>query len=1142
MVPRLRCGAGPAGRERAKRLRKGAVNAVIAVTISVMFCLKLANYVDPAQLRPSVMAQEISVGTHNVVSAISNIPLLNRCPRGQRMYDVPGGYVCGRRAIRSVYEDIYATYPLVGSGREAIYSSTDEGSVQAADDLLRNQFDLPRYRPVSWAGLPTWSENPYRANYWRFEFYSLRPTLNLLYAFRTTGRRAYARRLLQLDSSFVAAEPTSRWAWVDPHAVAFRAMALVDTWWKLRQAHQLPEGTSTQLLSELEKTGQFLADPNHYQPGENHGTHEAAALFELAVAFPTLPHARDWLALAKDRIRWQLGSIIDADGQLIENAPYYDFYTLSKYWQIYNYSVAQNEPVAGDFRAKLASMVKFATYILQPDDAVPLLGASLETTIHDFGEYAGMAATSAQFRYVLTHGAQGSPPPVDSRYFRASALTVMRSGWGSGAAFGRSTYLTYNVGRYRTAHSDLDALGITLYAGGGDLLTDPGLYTYRPGPYHDYFHGTASHNTVTVDGKSQFEGAGTAGPLISKDGVTYQTAESSLYAGVTHRRLVMMIDPDHVLVVDRLSSASVHTYRQMFHLFPGARLTRAGLTVTGSGGHPRREVTIQQLLPAGLRETSVIGQRGQHPAGLCSRQYDRLLPCWSVSYSARQRNATFVTLLTVGPRRRAGFSIACAAHGQLVRIRDGQQRISVALGESAATEPRARATDPTPPPVKVVPVPQAIDPHAWAAGAGGQVSSGPAGRGPALVQLSAPGGAAGYARNDAVQLNLARRNARLRLRVTGVPKLAGLHLVLSNDHWARTETLNLLNSYSPGEAGHWADIFVGRSGWWGPGGGWQASGPGFDWSRVDGIEIVAVPRTAHGPAPTVSLAGLSLLPAQRAGKLAFVFDDGYQSILPAAQYLHRMKMPGNVAPLEADVAHPVQGYLNLYQLRALQDNWGWDIVNHTRTPMTSAVARVSRNHVSNYELSILNQAEWLQHNGLDSAPNWFIDPHDASSPALERMIGRYYMFDRVIADGPDSYPYGDPHAISDLEVQSPVPGAGGAGGLTRPAQVLAAVRAAAADHQTLILTFGRIHSQASDPPGYPMSLFRQVVAGVRRSGIKVMSLSQLDRSNGVPVRNRIRLTAGRPSMITVHLTATGHRYSSCLLPSWLGGNVLFPCR
>jgi hypothetical protein len=301
-----------------------ASEVLIALAVLVIFCLKITSYADPSAFRPPVIAAALSGAFRNTVSAISNLPFLNSCPAGLRMAEVSGGYVCVPPTAAGRYAAIYGSYPLVGDGREDIYSSTDEGSVAAASALLRGIYDLPRYPPVRLAA-PTWSENGYSAAYWRFEFYSLRPTLNLLYAFRTTGNPAYARRLVSLDLSFIAAEPHSRWAWRDAHAVAFRCMSLIDTWWKLRQAHALGERASTAILGELEKTGAFLADPNHYQVGENHGTNEAAALYNLAVAFPALPHAHQWLLLSRRRIDWQLNGLIDADGQLIENSPYYNF-------------------------------------------------------------------------------------------------------------------------------------------------------------------------------------------------------------------------------------------------------------------------------------------------------------------------------------------------------------------------------------------------------------------------------------------------------------------------------------------------------------------------------------------------------------------------------------------------------------------------------------------------------------------------------------------------------------------------------------------------------------------------------------------------------------------------------------------------
>ena len=79
------------------------------------------------------------------------------------------------------------------------------------------------------------------------------------------------------------------------------------------------------------------------------------------------------------------------------------------------------------------------------------MGASVETTINDFGVYSQMAATGhPSFGYVLTRGAQGSVPPKASLYFPASALTVMRSGWGNGTAYANSTYLTYYAGNTGT--------------------------------------------------------------------------------------------------------------------------------------------------------------------------------------------------------------------------------------------------------------------------------------------------------------------------------------------------------------------------------------------------------------------------------------------------------------------------------------------------------------------------------------------------------------------------------------------------------------------------------------------------------------------------------------------------------------------
>jgi hypothetical protein len=1120
------------GRHGAPRqgIRRRTVRIFVEVVIGLAFCgiffFKVFSYLNPSALSPSSVGHALSLAMHNSSAYIGNLPFLNSCPSGLAMQDIPGGYVCAPEQVTGVYSDIYRTYPLVGSGRESIYASTDEGSISAANDLLRNQYDVPRYPSLKLSGLPTWSENAYSANYWRFEFYSLRPSMNLLYAFEQTGNTAYAQKLVSLDMSFISAEAKSRWAWSDPHAVAFREMALVDTWWKLRQEHQLSEAESTAFLGEMEKTGFFLADPNHYQPENNHCVNEAAALYELGVAFPTLPNAQSWLALAKQRFQWQLNGLIDGDGQLIENSPYYDFYALAKYSEIYNYSVAQHSPITSNFKSKLDAMTHFATYILQPDSQVPLLGASIETTINDHGVYLPLAAMNSQLKYVLTHGAQGTQPSDDSVYFKASGFTVMRSGWQSGAEFPDGTFLTYNIGRYRTAHSDLDALGLTLYGGGGKLLPGPGLYTYTPGAYRNYFHGTQSENTVVVDGKSQAQGNGTGTPLETVDGLTYQSGESSLYYGVTHQRMVMMVDPDHILVVDRLSSASVHTYQQMFHLFPGAKLSQSGLTVSGTGGTPGRKVTIQQLMPQGITESAVINQRGAHPAGLCSEKYGQLLPCYQISYSARGKDAEFVTLITIGSAKTQtpAFSVTASATGQQLKITDGQRHDVVSMGQSAGKPVQAWATDATPPPVDTRPVLASSTPADWTSTGTADLHFGQAAdrHNAVVTRLTTNSSSPSYLQNNAINLNLLQTNAEITLELNGYARLSEARLILSNDHWAKTETMNLLDAVPHTESDSWTTLFMGPSAKWGSNGGWRSSAPGFNWAQVDGLEIEIAARTSGGQPSTISVAGVSLLPEQNEGKLSVVFDDGYESILPAASYLHQNGMAATVGVIGKYVDYPARDHLNLYQLKQLQNDWGWDMANHTQQHADAVLSYYDQHNLDGYAADILQQAAWLEQNGLNSAPNWFIYPHGDTNAELEHVVRRYYMFARVTADNPDAYPYGDPHAISDLEIQyTGDKGEAGTAGSTLPPEVLSAIHQALTYHSTLILTFHRIHSVASDPPGYPLALFKQIVDEIKQSGIKVYTLSQLDESNGVPVTNQIHYQPAQPAQITVHIDGRG---------------------
>src|SRR3989344_8369408 len=160
---------------------------------------------------------------------------------------------------------------------------------------------------------------------------------------------------------------------------------------------------SEDLLTAIEKHSEFLVNPNHYDEGYNHGLNETAALYLVAVNFTDFLHASEWLELSKDRLGDSLVTIVDTDGVLIENSPYYHFYTLEKYWELYSFAQKQNVPISDIFNNRLQQMISYATYILQPNKDIPLLGASLKRKISYWGIYKDIAQSFPELKYVLTN-------------------------------------------------------------------------------------------------------------------------------------------------------------------------------------------------------------------------------------------------------------------------------------------------------------------------------------------------------------------------------------------------------------------------------------------------------------------------------------------------------------------------------------------------------------------------------------------------------------------------------------------------------------------------------------------------------------------------------------------------------------------
>jgi hypothetical protein len=551
----------------------------------------------------------------------------------------------------------HAAWPTpLALGKEGIYSEFNEGDLATADNLLNDVWPARSpLQPVHLDWPLSWTEDPYGDAYWRFYFYSLRPTSSLLWAYATTRDQRYHRTLVETLSSFVAHDavrPFDRLTFDNNHAAAYRAMVLVNAYAKLKRWQVLPAALDGDLVAAIRRLGAFLAVPAHFEADFNHGFNEAAALLLIADNFPERAEAPAWRALGVERLLQMLGTTIDADGVEVENSPFYHVYVLGLVAEIATWAARYEPGIAPAYTAAARKMLRYAALITQPDGYLPMLGATATTNLpnQDPAVYGPLRGVEPAFDWVFSRGATGRPPPAGTALFPASGSFVMRAPLPPAARTAEQTFVTFDAGPYRTDHSHLDALGVTMYSGGATVLPEAGLFTYEAGPDYAYFHGTRGHNTVAVDGADQAAGDATPGPSGTFAHGTWASGTSTLYPGVTHARSVVLLRQGLVLVLDRLDSAREHDYAQLWHFPPGSSVVRTadGASVVPAKGAAAPALSLSQADPAGLAVREVTGATNPMQ-GWISRAYGAKTPSPALEYHRRSRAARLATLLATGP-------------------------------------------------------------------------------------------------------------------------------------------------------------------------------------------------------------------------------------------------------------------------------------------------------------------------------------------------------------------------------------------------------------------------------------------------------------------------------------------------------------
>lgn len=549
-----------------------------------------------------------------------------------------------------------------------IYAELEQGDLATADDLVRDVWAVRGHPSVTLPFPPTFKENPYDDAYFRFVFYSLRPTSHLLFAYKTTGEKRYLDKLVALLRAYVTFDKTrgyDRRTFDNEHATAYRGMVLANLYVELRRLGVLPADLATSLPKAVTRIGTFLLDPKRFEDWANHGFAEAAALVAIARTFPRTREADTFRATGLSRLDHMLSTNLDEDGVDIENSPFYHLFVLGLVGQIGSWLDDYEPSRAAPWLEAATRMTHYLAYVTQPNGRLPWLGATGATLIRtqDPAVYESLFSRDPELLWYWSGGTRGVRPSKALELFPSSGLFVMRA---PDPGIGRDlsqTWVSFDAGVYRTDHSHLDALSVTLYGEGTTLFPDGGLYTYDAGEPYSYFHGTRSHNTVLVDGQDQLEGAAIAGASGTLANGAWATGRSALAADVRHARTVMVLDQGAVLVTDTLTAPTVHVYEQLWHTYPGAGLALDGPSATLTNAAGGTLALVRQALPVGLESRDAFGETSPRQ-GWISSAYGSMEPVHTAIYRRTGTSAYYATLILTGDRARSSVPATLVEVGE----------------------------------------------------------------------------------------------------------------------------------------------------------------------------------------------------------------------------------------------------------------------------------------------------------------------------------------------------------------------------------------------------------------------------------------------------------------------------------------------
>jgi hypothetical protein len=433
--------------------------------------------------------------------------------------------------------------------------------------------------------------------------------VTLAKAYRLTDDSRFASEMITQWRHWQKENPYPRGInWASSLEVAFRSLSWLWAYFLLEGTPMMTPEFQEEWLHAMALSGRHieLYLSTYFSPN-THLLGEAVALFFIGTLCPRLCSSSRWKRRGWEIVLRESERQVRPDGFYFEQSTYYHVYALDFFLHASLLASLNEVPFPAEYNRRLERMMDVLAVLCRAgvpprwgdDDggrvfdprrnraehlSDPLAAGTILFGRGDFKWFAGGLREETLWLFgekgvAEFDSIEATEPEMRSVGFSESGLYVMSSG-------DRKLQAIIDAGpqgALGAAHGHADALGIILHAERHELLGDPGTYAYvGAGAKRDHFRGTAAHNTIQLDGRSQ---SIPRGPF-AWERLTKATVEHwinghtfDLFVGshdgyalpgnpVVHRRYVFFRKPKFWLVRDFLLGEGNHQVDLHWHLNP----------------------------------------------------------------------------------------------------------------------------------------------------------------------------------------------------------------------------------------------------------------------------------------------------------------------------------------------------------------------------------------------------------------------------------------------------------------------------------------------------------------------------------------------------------------------------------------------